>query len=88
MGILDALRQDLEEKAKELAIIQERLDLYPLNNENLWSQEWNLILEVNAKYKKYLDILDKHKEVLGDDKYKELLIEAHNIAHTGREYLN
>jgi len=88
MGILNSALEDLKQKSKELHKIQETLDLFPLNNENLWSKEWNLILEVNESYKKYLKLLDKHRQILGDSKYQELLIEAHNIAHTGREFLN
>lgn len=88
MGILDAARAELRQKAQELVNVQDQLDMAPLNNEDLWQKELYLILEVNEAYKNYINLLLLHKEILGKEEYKEHLLEAHSIARTGRPYLN
>lgn len=88
MGILETARNRLQEEANKLNSIQEILDIKPLDNEKNWEEEFRLILVVNALYKDYLVLLDKYKETLGQEEYKRLRLEAYNIAHTGREYVN
>lgn len=88
MGILESTKEELYKACRELISIQEILDIKPLDNEANWQKEFELILEVNSLYKNFIFILDKHKEILGEDEYKRLRMEAYNMVHTGREYAN
>jgi predicted GTPase len=87
MGILEALYEVLEEKAKRLLIIQNKLDVQPLDNEELWELELELILEVDEAFKNYLNLLDKLKDAMTVSEYKKKREKAYNLATTGREYV-
>ena len=88
MGILESIRADFFKAASELTYVQEELDLKPLDNEALWEKEFALILEVNKLYKEYLKELDRVKDIVGEEAFKKLRLEAYNMATSGRPYAN
>ena len=83
MGILEALYEVLEEKAKRLLIIQNKLDVQPLDNEELWELELELILEVDEAFENYLNLLDKMKDTMTVSEYKKKREKAYNAACFG-----